>query len=259
MYEKPDAPASIGGVLDNGFKLLKASFSKVVGISIVASLVSQMPSMALMSSVDADGVPQGGGALLVIVLLAMVFSIILYGAIVGRMHSVHAGREMTTSQAFSLGLSCMLPLIGFFILYALAIMGGSLLLLIPGLILAVTLMFGSYILIIDRAGVMDSLKQSHRLVWGYWWHTAAIVGVAGIIVMVCYVLVGFVAGIALAVNPDSIGTGAFSLTETLLTGVLGGILTPIFYALSLSAYYDLRLRREGDDLASRIEAAPTPA
>lgn len=259
MYEQPDAPASIGGVLDSGFKLMRAAFGKVVGISIVASLIGQMPSMALMGSVDADGMPQGGGALMVIVILAMLFSLILYGAIIGRIHAVHLGRDMTVGEAVNLGFSCMLPLVGFFMLYGLAVAGGSLLLLIPGLILAVSLMFGSYILIVDRAGVIDSLKQSHNLVWGYWWRTSALIGVAGIIMMVAYVVVGFVAGIAVAMDPESAAAGTFSLTQTLLTAVLGGLLTPLFYSLTLSVFYDLKLRREGEDLASRIDAAPAPA
>lgn len=258
MYERPDAPASVGGVLDNGFKLLKASFSQVVGISILANLISQLPGAALMSNVDVASAPQGGMGLLVVVLIAMLLSIIIYGAIVGRMHSVHANREMTVGESMSLGLSCMLPLIGLFLLYGLAVAVGTLLLLVPGVILGVSLMFAPYIVVIDRAGIVDSLRQSHRLVWGHWWRTAAIVTIATIIVMVCYMLVGFAAGVAVAINPDSIGTGT-SITEIVLTGLLGGVVTPVFYALSLAAFYDLRLRREGQDLASRIEAAPTPA
>lgn len=258
MYERPDAPASIGGVLDNGFKLLKASFGKVVGISILANLTSQLPGAAMMTSLDVDGTPQGGMGVLIVVLIAMLFSIIFYGAIVGRMHAVHANRELTVGESMALGLSCMLPLVGLFLLYGLAVTAGSILLLIPGVILAVSLMFAPYIVVIDRAGILDSLKQSHKLVWGYWWRTTAIVSVAGIIVMVCYVLVGLVVGIAVAVNPNAIGAGT-SVSEIALTGLLGGVVTPIFYALSLSVFYDLRLRREGHDLASRIESAPTPA
>jgi hypothetical protein len=265
MYVKPDAPASIGGVLDSGFKLMREAFGKVVGLAIVASLVSQLPSVALMGSVDpatglpSDSAPAMGMGLLIVVVISMLVSLVLYGAIVGRMHAVHSGRDMTVGEAFSLGMGCMLPLAGFFILYGLAVVGGSLLLLVPGLILAVSLMFGSYLLIIDRCGVIESLKQSHRLVWGYWWRTTALLGIAGFIMMVAYTLMGFAAGLAMVANPEALDAGGFSLTSTLVTAVLGGLLTPVFYGLTLATFYDLKLRREGEDLASRIDAIPAGA
>jgi hypothetical protein len=49
------------------------------------------------------------------------------------------------------------------------------------------------------------------------------------------------------------------VTQTVLTAVLGGLLTPLFYTLFMAAYYDLKLRREGDDLADRIDAQPASA
>jgi len=33
----------------------------------------------------------------------------------------------------------------------------------------------------------------------------------------------------------------------------------LFYALTMSAYYDLKLRRSGDDLAARIESTSVTA
>lgn len=253
MDEQPDAPMSIGGVLDNGFKLLKASFGKVVGISILANLISQMPGAVMMGSVAVEGMPLGSLGIPIVALIAMLCSIVLFGAIVGRMHSVHANREITVGESMSLSLSCMLPLVGSLLLYGLAVVAGSMLLLIPGVILAVSLMFAPYMVVIDRAGILDSLRQSHKLVWGHWWRTAAILSVAAVIVMVCYVLVGFVVAIAVAVNPNAVGTGAL-VSEVTLTGLLGGLVTPIFYALSLAVFYDLRLRREGAGSPDRNSA-----
>ena len=258
MYEPPNAPASIGGVLDDGFRLFRASFTKVVGLAILASFVGQISNLFMTGTMDADGIPQLGAPLLIVVLLVMLSSIIFYGAIVGRMHAVRTGTELTLSEAFGLGLACMMPLLICFICYALAILLGSILLLIPGIILSVSLMFAPYAIVIERAPAVGSLKQSHRLVWGNWWRTAAIIGIAGFIVMVAYVLVGFVAGMALVFNPEALNTGV-SMIEAIVTSLLGGLVTPLFYAMTLAAYYDLRLRREGDDLAARIDAEPATA
>ena len=251
MYENPTAPASIGGVLDNGFKILRACFGKVVGISILASFSGQIPSMMLQNSIDADGLPQLGISFGIAFIFSMLIAVIFYGAIVGRIHSIYRGKELTIAETFGLGFSCMLPLLFCMLLYGLAVAGGSLLLLVPGILLAVSLMFAPYILVIEGAGIIASLRQSHKLVWGYWWRTSAIVGIAGFIMIVAYVLIGIVAGIAFVMNSAS---GGFSLIETLATGLLGGAITPLFYSLTMAAYYDLKLRRGGEDLALRIDA-----
>jgi hypothetical protein len=85
------------------------------------------------------------------------------------------------------------------------------------------------------------------------------VGIAGFILMVAYVLIALVAGVLMFANPDALEPGGFSVTQTVLTAVLGGLLTPLFYTLFMAAYYDLKLRREGDDLADRIDAQPASA
>ena len=256
MYEKPQAPASIGGVLDDGFKLFRAAFPKVVALTVIATVVSQIPSYLLTVSIGEDGLPNVGLAFFVTLLVTTLFGILIYGAVVSRISRLHEGRDMSLGEAFSAGLACMLPLAVCLLLYSLAVAGGMLLLLIPGLILAVTLVFAPYVLVVEGGGMVGSLRQSHRLVWGNWWRTSAILLIVGFILMVAYVVVGVVLGVVIAMSPDG-GSGA-AFVETLISGAMLGLVTPLFYTLSMAAYYDLRLRKEGDDLADRI-AAPSPA
>ena len=119
MYEQPTAPASIGGVLDDGFKLFRASFSKVVGLTIFAGFIGQLPNF--FTTVDANGLPEFGGVYLVALLLAMLFSIIFYGAIVSRIHSVRSGHDLSIGESFSLGFACMVPVFICFVGYFLAV------------------------------------------------------------------------------------------------------------------------------------------
>lgn len=259
MYERPTEPLGIGGVLDSGFKLFRASFSQVVGLAIFAGLVSQLPSVMVTLMMGTGGAPDDSSLLsvmLISLLIVMLVSMVFFAAIINRMHGVHVSREVSTGEAFSMGFSCMLPLLGCMLLYGLAIGVGSVLLLIPGIIVSLSLMFGPYILIIERGGVLDSLKRSHNLVWGYWWRTSAIILIAGFIVMVAYVLVGIVAAVAIVMESDAVLSPTYTLIEALVTALLSGLVTPLFYAMTLAAYYDLRLRRQGEDLAERIDAAP---
>jgi hypothetical protein len=259
MYDKPSAPAGIGGVLDDGFKLFRACFTQVVGLAILASLISQIPSLVMTSAIDADGVPQLGAGVGIAALVGMLLSVVLFGALVSRIHLIHEGRSPSLGDSLNAGLACMLSLLGSMILYGLAVAVGMVLLIVPGLIVMVSLMFAPYIVVTEGAGVIESLRRSHQLVWGHWWRTSALVGIAGFILMVAYVLIALVAGVLMFANPDALEPGGFSVTQTVLTAVLGGLLTPLFYTLFMAAYYDLKLRREGDDLADRIDAQPASA
>ena len=110
---------------------------------------------------------------------------------------------------------------------------------------------------VGRRGCRRSRR--HRLVWGHWWRTAALVTIATFILIVAYVLMGFVAGIAIVLDPESITSIGFSVVDTIVTPILTGLITPLFYSLTMSAYYDLKLRRSGDDLAARIDSTSVAA
>lgn len=260
MYERPTEPQSIAGVLDSGFKLFRASFSQVVGLAMLAGFIGQLPSVMVTMMIGGENAADSLlSVILISLLIVMLISMVFFAAIVSRMHGAHVSREVSTKDALNMGFSCMLPLLGCVLLYGLAIGVGSMLLLIPGIILSLSLMFGPYILIIERGGVLDSLKRSHNLVWGYWWRTSGIILIAGFIMMVAYVLVGIVAAVAIVMEPDSVLSPTYTLLEALVTALLSGLITPLFYAMTLAAYYDLRLRRQGEDLAERIDAAPQSA
>ena len=158
-----------------------------------------------------------------------------------------------------MGVSCSLPLLGCFICYVLAVVVGSVLLLVPGLILMLSLMFAPYMIVVERRGVFACLKDSHALVWGNWWRTAAILSIAGFILMAGYMLFALALGIVFVAGSGGGGAGEQSLTQAVLSGLFNGVLTPFFYAMTLAVYYDLRLRRDGWDLAAKIEAAQAPA
>ena len=260
MFQQPTAPASIGGVLDNGFKLFSACFTSVFGLALLSGLVSQLTSFVLLNDTDpATGLPEFGGTLIVAYLVSVFLSMWLYAAIVARIHAIYCGQPMAIGASLSFGLTRLLPLVFWLIAYFLALVGGLILLVVPGIILGVSLAFASYAVVIERTGAVESLKASHRLVWGHWWRTAALLTIAAFILFVVYLLVVFVAGIAIALDPELLTSTGLTIADTIVTPLLTGLVTPLFYALTMSAYYDLKLRRSGDDLAARIESTSVTA
>lgn len=250
MYQAPTAPLSIGGVLDDGFRLLKASFTKLFGLALVSAFIGQSPNLFMQGgTADAEAtIPPAAG---IAMLVTMVVNMIFYGAILSRVNAVSRSEEMSVAGSMSIGMNRFLPLFGCAICYSLAIVGGALLLLVPGIILSLSLALGPYLVITERMGPIEALKTSHRLVWGHWWRTAAIFSVVLFITMTAYTMVAVAAGLGAAVGPQGAG---MPLLQWILIPLLTAVLTPVMYAFGMSVLNDLKLRSEGDDLGERIEA-----
>jgi ABC-type Fe3+ transport system permease subunit len=111
----------------------------------------------------------------------------------------------------------------------------------------------------EGKGPVDALTESHRLVWGNWWRTAAILTVGVIIIMVIYLIAGVIIGVLAPIMVFG-GGGTenallISLISSLLIGVLTSLLvTPFYIGLAISIYWDLKLRKDGGDLAARVGA-----
>jgi len=126
------------------------------------------------------------------------------------------------------------------------------------LYVSVRLQFWMAAMFSENLGGAASLGRSWRLAKGHWWRVTGIVFVAGIVMwvltMTIGVLVGFVVGVMAfhGVTPD------VAVRRMELIGALGQVahlLTmPLLAAVWLAIYQDLRLRREGGDLAARAEA-----
>jgi len=265
MYVQPTTPQSIGGVLDNGFKLFKASFKDVFALAFVGAVISGLPNVYMTRSLvatmpDPTPVPEAisrifGAEFFGLMALMMVITIVVFAAIVARMGAVATGTECSIAESLGLALRRFPALFVAGILYSLLVGIGMFLLVIPGIILAVSLYGTMYLVIIDRLGPIAAIKQSHKLVWGDWWRTATILTVALIIGMAVFVLVGIVAGVVAASADAATPIPLTPLWYDLLLGpAVAAVVTPLLYAMPLVMLQDLKLRREGDDLVERMES-----
>jgi len=251
MYRAPTAPLSIGGVLDNGFQLLRASFSSVIGLAIISAVIGSAPNLVLPQP-PLTGEPRIPTGFLAGSLVAGLVSALFYGAIIARIDAHIKAREMSFAEAVQIGARRLLPMILCFILYGLAVAGGFVLLVIPGVILALSLGMAPYLVITEELGPVDALKRSHNLVWGNWWRTAIIITVIMFILMAAYCFVGMVSGISIVAGGTEVGEPG--LLVTLAMALFSAVITPVAYSLGLALLTDLQLRKEGGDLEARIDA-----
>lgn len=258
MYDQPTAPLSIGQVLDKGFGLFKASFTSVIGISAAGNLL-YIP-VNLVSSRALTGPPSGNltVAYFAATLVFVVISLVVSGAIIARIGGIATGKPIAFGQALRTGLRRGPALFIVSLIYGLLVVIGFLL-VVPGIYLMVALAFCFYPVVLENKGSLESLAESRVLVRGSWWRTAGILTVIGIILLCAYLIIGFIASLFFFASPgQSLGgsAGPFVLfLDNVIGPIVNAVFAPLSYAMFMVVYFDLKLRREGTDLAARIEAA----
>ena len=172
-----DIPAEItptridlGDVFSRTWTIFKANMGMCIGVVITANIINGIVSNIV--SMSAAGISSQAGsdvARFAIIgigqILSIVFSTWITAGQMNFLLKTARGLDAPFSDLFS-GGRWLVPLLGGTILYFLMVVGGFILLIIPGIIVA--LMFSQfYYLIIDRnLGVIDALKTSRLITSG---------------------------------------------------------------------------------------------
>src|SRR5262249_15573967 len=149
------------------------------------------------------------------------------------------GRQVGMSEALSQGFGRLGTALGVAILAGLGIAVGLMLLVVPGLILAVMWAVAIPVAVVERLGVIESLTRSVALTRERRWRVFGAVLIAGIIMIVVSLVVGAVMGfVGLA------GTIVFSIVTWALTAVVQAFSACLYATL----YFYLRREKEGVDI-----------
>lgn len=272
-------PQSIGGVLDQGFRLFRTGFGRVALYSLLGTLllfVSQVVgyAQALRTSGDYPQLLQfppfvEPAIQIVCNLVYFAFSL----AITHRYWVIADGGAGTFGASLSVGARRLLSVVFGFVLFSVALM----VVLIPAMIAAFALWASQPLLaialclvcavpalvvlvrltlfmqesVIRMAGPWPALRNSWRLTRGQFWRTSTILTVSGVLGAVLYIaaigaatlVAGLLASGALGVLIGTAVGGAFA----------GFVLGPYIAAAWLALWHDLRLRSEGGDLDARLD------
>jgi hypothetical protein len=267
MAIQPTQPQGIGGVLDTTFQLYKASIGVVWPLSLLMALIGSVPTLYLLfNDAAVPGVGASVGEILMdlvsdpvrvaLALGTMVLTLLFMGAIYVKQYAVGVSEECSFGQAISASLARLGSLVLMTVLFFVALAVGLVLLLVPGFILMVSLMLCTNLVLFEGKGAMAALLGSHKLIWGNWWRSAAMLTVVFILVMVVFAAVGAVIGVLaplMSWNVEDPGTFGL-ITELVFNAVSNLLFTPFFTAALIALYWDLKLRKEGGDLAARVGA-----
>jgi hypothetical protein len=247
MFRLPDQPSSVGRILDVGFQLFAHSFSKNLPLILGMGVLYVLWGIYVLgvATSPSDVWVEATIGYLLITLVSTIPAIAMIYRTGNRAHN----REDSLKESLGVGLRKFFPFLLTSIFYALAFIGGTILLILPGIYLWLALSFYIYLLVFEDSGMSESLQRSYHLVTGNWWHSAFVFFVPVILMIEMYLAIGFAL--------TSFGfweerTGDF--LSNIIEGVLDAFIYPFYYAIGFVLLNDLKLRRSGSDLAAKIEA-----
>jgi hypothetical protein len=237
-------PMGLGEILSTAFQLYQRHWRTLLAIAAVVVVPFTLVQYLLgdwvrgRGEVTANGVVvetatwSVGIAGLVAALAGVVMFLVLTGAITRAVAAEVAGEDPSVEQSYRFGFHRLGAVLLVSVLVGLAIVGGLILFIIPGIYIGVRLAVSIEALVVEGRRGTQAMGRSWELVGGHWWHAFGTLLVAGLLTGVVNAVITspfnntswFVQAVAAAV----------ATTVTLPYGVLVGVLL----------YLDLRARKE---------------
>jgi hypothetical protein len=283
VYVKPTAPRSIGGIVDDGIKLYGSAFARSWPLALFAQVLLAAPALILRYQIgDLQIAAANPQAMLAIFkspsvwlsYIVMMFVFVgFHNALLVLLDGVAATKAESFGRSLAAGFRLLPRTILLFVVMWLAlvvvgIVGAIVVAVLPrvlGLVAGVVLcglliyVFGrlflsNVALVVEDAGVFKSLAVSWDVIKNHWWRAATIYTMALILVIVFYFAIGVVNAALVGVTMTGSSFGTAAILAQLISAAGGTVLMPLVPAVLLTMYYDLKLRKEGTDLAGRVDA-----
>ncbi len=258
QYSPQLRPLSVGETLDASFKVFRQNFGTLalcvlvvsVPVNIVSTLITASTSNtsfefgATRTTTSASGTIIAGT--LITAVLAMVLYTLASAACFRAVSGAYLGQRHTASESWRFAATKLLPLLLLSLLFFLAVVAGTIALIVPGIWLSIALSLSFPALLSEGLSPVAAMRRSFGLVRGRWWATFGALFVMYLIVAVISGVVGAVIGGILGAATDSRTVSAVVLT---IVNILASMITlPLFAAVLTILYFDLRVRKEGFDL-----------
>lgn len=257
----------IGRVLGRCFSILFRDSLALTGLTIafyvVLALTMALLFLVALLFVGDPGeilrqITQGGGqaqsipidpdaeAPMVILFIVWIpFFIFVYGLfyafIIERAMQKSLGVSAGFRETFRRSIRAALPLVGVGFIATILFYLGLVLLIIPGIFVAIILCLSPAATVVERAGVFGGLARSAELTKGQRWRIFALLVIFLLVSTIPPYVVLFLFG-AVGALLGPIGLGILSFIGALIATVYGAVLPPLYLTVM---YHDLRLAKEG--------------
>lgn len=263
----PIRPLSLGEILDAAIKLVRRRLKSLVGAMLLITIPLQVVSTVIELSTtefcdarasivedcfegsryatDTAAELGGLGAMLVLELLGFVLTQVVVFRILA---AAYLGEEAGFGESLRFGLRRAHSVMWIGFLSTVGATLGLLFLIVPGVWLYMIWVLCYAVLFVEGRRGTKALRRSKQLVSGRFWNVFGTVLIAQIIAMVATSVAGaFIIG-ALLFGVDEGGTLGLTLAAVFYV-VVGVVTKPFTAAVVILLYFDLRIRKEGFDLA----------
>jgi hypothetical protein len=244
---------SIGRVFERAFATIAHNPLVVLAIAVVlggipSALVAYLGHAfradALASTADRAAV---WGAMFFSWVLSIVIGAIVQGAMTRATVAEGEGQKASFAECVAAGARVFLPLIGVALLFGLGITVGTILLIIPGIIVMVMWSVAAPAVVVERDGVFRALSRSQELTKGSRWKIFGLF----LVLLVIYIVIFSILGLAgLSSMRNAAVTGNFTIVNFISSLISSALINLLWGTIQPSLYVELRQANDGGSLES---------
>ena len=251
VFELASLPQELGEIVIQGLRLGRLAYRRLLNLTTLLAFMGLIPTVVQVwgkgddvsfeTPTPTDWLRQFDGPYGVGILVVSAISLLPQIMLLRRIALAARGQKEARSDEIRKALHLWPWALLTVLLYVLVV-GFGLVLIVPGIILAVSLMFSVYATVLDGLKPLPALNTSHNLVWGHWWRTLGML-------LVVYVPFGLLAAmlssaLGLDIATDQVIHGRDLFKEAVLEMVLVAFLSPFLYSIQYLYFHDLKLRRQ---------------
>ncbi len=251
-------PLSLGEVLDRTFTLYRRHFLLFVGISAIPQILVLAINLIQIFFVNTTETTPGAmltmliglGITLAVLVLTVVAYLFSQGGTILAVTDVYLGRTTSIIQSLRRVWGELATLFGVVLLNGLAILAGTLLLVIPGIYVLCRLLVCVPAAMVENRGPSESLSRSWALTKGAAGRSFVIILLYSVLaIALALILVTPFSGLAAAAGPKNPEMMRFwLLLADVGSTVASALVSPIVLIANSVFYFDLRVRKEAFDL-----------
>jgi hypothetical protein len=253
-------PMGVGEILSTAFQLYQRHWRTLWAIAAVVVVPFTLLQYLLGHTVRVTGMATSNGVVvttsswraglagLVTALAGLVMFLVLTGAITRAVAAEAAGEDPGVEQSYRFGFHRFWSVLLVSVLVGLAVVGGLILFIIPGIWIGVRLATSTQALVVEGRRPTEAMGRSWALVGGHWWHAFGTLVVAGLLTFVV----------------NAVITIPFSATNWFGQAVAAAAATvitlPYSTLVGVLLYLDLRARKENltlERLRADLQASAT--
>ena len=236
-------PRGIGDLLGDALRVYFRNFPTVFAIGFAVVL----PVQLIVSGIGLEELTSGyretdstAELLIPTVVSYLVVAPLMIAATIHLLKRLADGQRPHAGPSIQAGLDVFAPAFLAVLLAGVAIALGLVLLIVPGIYVAVRLYFVAQAVVIDKARSTEALRASWRLTDGFWLRTFGVILLANVVAFLpASLLILPLQALAESADRQAIALAGMILTETLTA--------PFVALVSTLLFYDIRARRTASD------------